>query len=239
MAAKKRTSRKQKNAVYDLTDSKNLLRDMNKALIAETNMKGGSARGAAEWFVRAIEDGLMVVPEDDDLLAAVIDNARSRKASKSYLTLQGRMFAFMYSPRTRARLEYFDFTPLIITLGIHNENVLGINLHYLDVELRIALLEKLLRLTQANFGESMPPKGVGYFRTDYPMLKSIKYVSGLPCVRSYDPRRMIGNPVLIPSNEWGNAVALPFENFVNASNGKIHLETRIKIREFIKSLGEE
>ena len=239
MAAKKPTSRKQKNAVYDLTDSKNLLRDMNKALIAETNMKGGSARGAAEWFVRAIEDGLMVVPEDDDLLAAVIDNARSRKASKSYLTLPGRMFAFMYSPRTRAKLEYYDFTPLIITLGIHNDNVLGINLHYLDMELRTALLDKLLRISQPKFGEKMPPKGVGYFRADYLLLKSIKYVTGLPCVRSYDPMRMIGNPVLIPSNEWGNAVALPFENFVKATNGKIYLETRIKIREFIKSLGEE
>lgn len=60
---------------------------MNKALIAETDMKGGSSHGAAEWFVAAIKDGQMILPEDDALLEAVIDNARSRKASKSYLTL--------------------------------------------------------------------------------------------------------------------------------------------------------
>ena len=240
MAAKKKsTSKKQKNAVYDLTKSENLLRDMNKALIAETDMKGGSSHGAAEWFVAAIKDGQMIVPEDDALLEAVIDNARSRKASKSYLTLPGRMFAFMYSPRTRAKLEYYDFTPLIITLGIHNDNVLAINLHYLDIDLRMELLDKLLRISQSKYGEKMPPKGVGYFRTDYSMLRSIKYVLGLPCVRSYDPMRMIGNPVLIPSNEWGNATALPFENFLKATNEKIHLETRIKVRQFIKALGEE
>jgi hypothetical protein len=60
---------------------------------------------------------------------------------------------------------------------------------------------------------------------------------GLPCLRSYDPARIIGNPVLIPSNEWGNAVALPFENFVKTTEKRVFLETRLKIREFIRSLG--
>ncbi len=224
--------------VYDLRKSVNLLRDMSKILLKETNLKGGSSRGAAEWFIQAIERGQMIVPEEESLLTAMIDNARSRKASKTYLELEGRMFAFMYTPRTRVKLEYYDFTPLVITLGVNDSgNILGINLHYLEPDLRAELVDKMLSFSNRRFGEKMPPKGVGNFIIDYQMLKSVRLIMGLPCLRSYDPARIIGNPVLIPSNEWGNAVALPFENFVKTTEKRVFLETRLKIREFIRSLG--
>lgn len=224
--------------VYDLRKSVNLLRDMSKVLLDETNLRGGSSRGAANWFISAIEKGQMIIPTDENLLTAMIDNARSRKSSKTYLELEGRMFAFMYTPKTRVKLDYYDFTPLVVTLGINGSgNILGINLHYLEPDLRAELIDKMLSFSNRRFGEKMPPKGVGNFIIDYEMLKSVRLIMGLPCLRSYDPTRIIGNPVLIPSNEWGNAVSLPFENFVKTTEKRVFLETRLKIREFIRSLG--
>ena len=222
---------------YDLTQSNNLLRDMSKALLESTTKQGGSVRGAAKWFVEAIRQGQIVIPEEDNLVDAVIDNGRSRKANKSYLELPGRMFAFIYHPKTRSTLEYYDLTPLIITLGIlPSGNVLGLNLHYIDQDMRAELLDKMLRYSSPKFGEKMPAKGVGRFYHEYPMLKSVRYIASLPCVRTYDPKRIIGTPVLIPANEWGNAVALPMENFIKAKEGRVHLESRLKIREFLKKI---
>lgn len=231
------TTKRNGEKIYDLRESINILRDMNKVLLKETDLKGGSSRGAANWFIEAIEKGQMIVPEDDALVDAVIENARSRKAAKSYLDLPGRMFAFMYHPRTRTKLEYYDLTPLIISLGQNESgNILGINLHYLEPELRSLLLDKMLLLSTRKFGEKMPSKGVGNFNFDYEIIKSVKFIMGLPCVRSYDTSRIIGTPVLIPSNEWGNAVALPFENFVKATDRRVFIETRIKIRDFLRSI---
>lgn len=223
--------------VYDLRNSNNLLRDMNKALIKLTDKSGGSQRGATEWFIESIKKGQLIVPEDDNLIEAVIENARSRKANKMYLELPGRMFAFMYHPKTRAKMRYYDLTPLIITIGmLQTGSILGINLHYIEADLRAELLDKMLRFSSPRYGEKMPAKGSGMFYHEYPMLKSIKFIESLPCVRAYDPRRIIGTPVLIPSNEWGNAVALPMENFVKATDTRVHLESRLKIRELIRKI---
>lgn len=227
---------------YDLTNSTNILRDMNRAIIEQTG-KSGSTLKATQWFVEKIESSQMLIPDSQALTLALLRD-RIRATTKVFLEMPGRMFAFTYLPKTRGQLEYYDVTPLIITLPQEptiekkNDNILGINLHYVEPEIRAELLDKLLRISHKHFGEKLPPKGVGYFQIEYEMLKSIKFVQGLPCVRSYDPIRILGRPVLIPSNEWGNATALPFENFVKKRTETIWLETRIKIREFIRSLGD-
>lgn len=227
---------------YDLSNSTNILRDMNRALIEETK-RSGSMVGAANWFIEKIESSQMILPDSNELTMSLLKN-RQRASSRVFLEMNGRMFAFLYLPKTRSELAYYDVTPLIITLPRDpveqkkNNNILGINLHYIEPEIRAELLNKLLRISHRHFGERPPPKGVGYFNLEYEMLKMIKFVQGLPCVRSYDPMRILGKPVLIPSNEWGNAVALPFENFIKKRQEKVWLETRIKIREFIRRLGD-
>lgn len=223
--------------VYDVSNSTNILRDMNRAILEET--KGtGSNPGAVEWFTEKIKSGQMILPDNDEIAEAVFRN-RSRQVSRTFFEMPGQMFAFVYRPKTAAKLPYYDMTPLIITLPRESDtdNILGINLHYLDPELRGKLLDiLLLRSTAEPKREVPPPKGVGEFMVDYQMLKSMKYLLSLPCVRSYDPMRIIGRPVLIPSNEWGNATALPFESFAKAMDDTIWLESRRKLLEFVRML---
>jgi len=220
---------------YDLSRSTNILRDMNRAIIEETK-KSGSNPGATKWFIDAIESGKMILPKEPILTEKILNN-RYRTASESYLDFPGRMFAFRYYPKNIPSLKYYDFTPLIITLDQIDGNILGINLHYLPPELRAELIDKMLKISNYYQGEKMPPKGVGYFRIEYQMLKSMKYLFGLPCVRMYDPSRILGRPILIPSNEWGNATSLPFENFIKSSDRRVWIETKRKIQYFIKSIG--
>lgn len=226
--------------IYDLTKSSDILKDMNHAIMEETK-KSGSSQGATEWFIDALRNGQIQLPDSHDVTVSLLSNNKNT-ASKRYMELPGRMFAFMYRPKTRAELQYYDITPLIITLPTENTdrsgNILGINLHYLDPDLRAELIDRLLRLSSRRTGEKDPPKGVGYFRINYDLIRTIRFVFGMPCIRSYDPGKIIGRPVLIPSNQWGNAVALPCENFVKARGRRVWVETRLKIREFIRGLHE-
>lgn len=231
---------------YDLSNSTNLLRDMNRAIIKDTNgAKSGSSNKAIYWFLDAIEEGKLVLPEEtSDMTMKVIKN-KSRAVGKQsvlFTDYPGRMYAFMYRPKNIIDLPYYDFTPLVISLPrtkqmVENNLFFGLNLHYIEPEFRAALIERLLRISSRRFGEKPPPKGVGLFYIDYDLIKSLRFVFGMPCIRTYSIERIIGRPVLIPSNEWGNAVALPFENFVKAKEKRVWLETRLKIREFIKTIG--
>lgn len=225
--------------IFDMRKSNNLLKDMNRAIISETK-RSGSEIGAINWFINAIESGQMVMPPDVEITTDLI-RSRERMATQGYLQLPGRMFTFFYNPKTKAKLPYYDITPLIITLPIEEENpsgrILGINLHYIEPELRAELIDRLLQFAYAKKGEKNPPKGVGFFRVDYSLLNARRFVFGIPCVRSYDPARIIGRPVLIPANEWGNAVALPYNNFVKANENRVWLESRAAIRKFIQSIG--
>ena len=224
---------------YDLTKSTDILRDMNRAIIEETK-KSGSSIGATEWFMKAIESGQMILPNSSELAMDILHD-KDRQTSKAYMGMPGRMFTFLYNPKTKRDLEYFDVTPLIITLpkekiDIEDNTILAMNLHYLEPDLRAELIDKMLKIAFSRKGEKSPPKGVGYFRIDYDLLKTIRFVYGMPCIRSYSPTRIIGRPIMIPSNEWGNAVELPVQNFVKAKSGKIWVESRILLRKFIRSI---
>ena len=60
--------------------------------------------------------------------------------------LIGGMYFFLYDPKTKEELPYYDRFPLVIPLKREDDGFLGLNLHYLPVPYRIRLLRKLLPL---------------------------------------------------------------------------------------------
>lgn len=229
----------QGETVFDLRQSRDILRDMNRAILQETK-KGGSERGAVEWFSKMISEKRMLVPSKTNLTIDIM-RSEERLVSKAMLERPGRMFTFFYRPKTRADLRYYDITPLIITLPIEGANpsgrILGINLHYLEPDLRGMLIDRMLMFAHSQKGEKKPPKGTGFFRANYELLQHRKYAFGIPCLRSYSPDRIIGRPVLVPANEWGNAVALPYQHMVKTTNERVWLESRKIFRKFVLGLG--
>lgn len=229
--------------MLDLSESKDILQDANIALIRNIR-KTGSSNGAINWLLDKIESGEMELP-DKEKLGSMILNDTKRASTRMMLSLPGRMFAFPYIPKNRAKLKYYDVAPLIITLprmvGIGEEadqdTITGLNLHYIEPDLRADLINKLLLISNRYYGIKQPPKGAGFFRIEYELLKSMKFISSLPCIRNYSIIRIVGKPVLIPSNEWGIAAALPFQDFVKRKDKTIWQLSRIKIREFIRQLG--
>ena len=55
----------------------------------------------------------------------------------------GRLNMFIYDPKFKKTLPYYDTFPLVLPLESYSDGFLGINLHYLPISLRIRLLDRL------------------------------------------------------------------------------------------------
>ena len=59
----------------------------------------------------------------------------------------GKMYTFAYDPALKQKMDGWDTFPLIIVLDKNKSNILGMNLHYLSINKRSALLNKLAKFT--------------------------------------------------------------------------------------------
>ena len=67
----------------------------------------------------------------------------------------GRLNMFIYDPKFKKTLPYYDTFPLVLPLESYSDGFLGINLHYLPISLRIRLLDRLNDFsTDTKFDES-------------------------------------------------------------------------------------
>ena len=57
--------------------------------------------------------------------------------------MPGFLYMFVYDPKTKAKLPYYDTFPLVFPFAKTPNGFLGLNMHYLPYQLRVLLLERL------------------------------------------------------------------------------------------------
>lgn len=131
--------------------------------------------------------------------------------------LLGRMFMFMYDPKTRDTLPYYDRFPLIIMIGPAKKGFYGLNLHYLHPRLRAVFFDELMeRMTNKKFNENTRLK------LSYELLKSTESMRAFrPCFKRYLFSQIKSKTVEVPADQWETAIFLPSDNFAKASKEKI------------------
>ena len=87
---------------------------------------------STEWYRDKIKE--FGTPKTLDLI-------RDGKQAKS--PFGGRLNMFVYAPKFARKLPYYDTFPLVLPLENYYDGFLGINLHYLQISLRIRLLDRL------------------------------------------------------------------------------------------------
>ena len=55
----------------------------------------------------------------------------------------GRMSMFVYDPKTKQKLPFYDTFPLVLPIDVIRGGFIGLNFHYLPYGLRFKLLEQL------------------------------------------------------------------------------------------------
>jgi len=179
---------------------------------AERNNINSVSRDSIEWFRKTASKLRNVtmrgILEDNDTVTKVG---------------MGNMYMFMYDPKTRDKLPYYDAFPLVIPIKKAPGGFHGLNLHYLPLPLRAAFLDELLNRTSGRDDNRR-------FRLTYEMLKNTAKMSEFkPCFKHYLSKQINSRIAKISPTHWTSVAFLPTERFEKASKNAVWKDSRSKI----------
>lgn len=145
-----------------------------------------------------------------------------RMINSHHKILPGKMYMFMYDPKTKETLPYYDKLPIIFPIEKYNDGFLGINFHYLHPRLRLLLLDKL-RVFKSNNRNDTSTK----LKIDYGIVSSFAQVDIVkPTIHRYLYTQIRSRILLIPPAEWPSALTLPCEQFVGEKKLMVYKQSR-------------
>jgi len=124
--------------------------------------------------------------------------------------LRGNMYMYVYDPKTKADLPYYDRFPLVLMIEQYKDGFLGLNLHYLRPDVRAKFLDELMKLAPGKVKSN-----TRLLKAKYDLLQSTrKFKEFRPCIKRYLNNQIRSKVVRVPMTEWEIAIFLPTEQFV-------------------------
>ncbi len=139
----------------------------------------------------------------------------------------GGMYMFLYDPKTKADLPYWDKFPLVIPIKMYPDGYLGINLHYLGPDLRIPFMNSLITLMHTS-----PTNNITRMRISYDILNNAsRFNAFVPCVKRYLLPHIKSKIMPIHPHEYITACYLPTAKFQKKSQTYVWLESKQMINQ--------
>jgi len=172
---------------------------------------------ARDWFIRRLKTLNNVTPNK------VLRDPELIKKTKP---LPGRMFMFIYDPKLKAELPYYDKFPLILMVGPAEGGFYGLNLHYLAPRPRARFLDRIMQYaTSSNLTENTR------IQMTYNFLKKSSNLKDFgPCFKHYLTNHVRSNVMMVPATEWDIAIFLPTERFIKASKETVWKDSRSMVK---------
>jgi hypothetical protein len=138
----------------------------------------------------------------------------------------GSMYFFVYDPKGKNDLAYYDRFPLVIPLESYSDGFLGLNLHYLPIKYRVYFMRKLMPRAVLNDDNE-----IVRLRVTYELLNaSKKYKEFRPCVKRYLYSHIRSRILAVEPEEWDVAMYLPVQQFKKAPANTVWKESVQEIR---------
>jgi len=140
--------------------------------------------------------------------------------------VKGKLYFFLYDPKTKEELPYYDRFPLVLVLEKYEDGFLGLNLHYLPVKYRILFLRKLMQYAILDDEDD-----IKRMRVTYDILNASKrFREFKPCIKRYLFPHIKSRILAVQPNEWETAMYLPVHQFKGEKPQKIWKESMEEIR---------
>jgi len=181
------------------------------------------SRESLAWLMKRIAD-----LRNPSRLALPITKEKTRfvKSSDRQKFLMGGLYYFVYDPKTKADLPYYDRFPLVMPLKRESDGFLGLNLHYLPVRHRINFAKKLLPLAIYNDEDE-----IKRIRITYSILAaSSRYKEFRPCIKKYLYKHVKSRILAVEPQEWDIAMYLPVHQFKKEHASVVWQESVNEIR---------
>lgn len=158
-----------------------------------------------------------------------VSSQKIMKESSERFTTQpivGNMYMYVYDPKHKKTLPYYDKFPLVFPIGKAKGGFLGLNMHYLPLPLRAKLMDALYNtVNNKNFDEKTKLK------ISYSILNSAaKFNMFKPTIKHYLRSHIRTKFVLVHPTEWDIALFLPTARFEKATQTKVWKDSRKIIR---------
>ena len=164
-------------------------------------------RMAITWFRSIVERAKISLARETVPSALKIDAAQ--QGTLTGRLIPGRMYFFMYNPKHKATLPYYDLFPLVLPIQKFSDGFLGINFHYLYPKDRAILLDEL-----KVFVNDRTLSDIARIRVSYDMLRGFtRFKRAKPCLKRYLTTYMKSQFIPVTPDEWGPALFLPVEQF--------------------------
>lgn len=118
----------------------------------------------------------------------------------------GALNMFIYDPKLKNKLPYYDTFPLVLPLERYRDGFLGINFHYLPYALRARLLSRL------------DPDA------NYSALKNVRLVK--PTLKRYLNSNVRSRFRKLEEEDFMTAIMLPVQRFKKSSASKVWSDSR-------------
>ena len=168
----------------------------------------GGRPKSTQWFRDKIKE--FGTPSSANLLR---DGKRTSKPTFGILNM------FVYDPKLKEKLPYYDTFPLVLPIEEYKNGFLGINLHYLSMPMRLRLLDRLVDYSNNNkFDESTR------LRVDYSKLKRVNLIK--PCLKRYLAGQVKSKFRKVEADEFMIATLLPVQRFKKQSDRHVFAKSR-------------
>ena len=129
----------------------------------------------------------------------------------------GRLNMFVYDPKYKNKLPYYDTFPLVLPIERYDNGFLGLNFHYLPYALRARLLDRLEKFTRGS-------KDDARILADYNGLKNVGLVK--PTLKRYLTQKVRSRFRRIDSEDFLTALMLPVQRFRKANVNTVWSQSR-------------
>ncbi len=168
----------------------------------------GNKPQSVAWFRNKIKE--FGQPKSMDLI---------RDGKRTSIPTFGLLNMFVYDPKLKDKLPYYDTFPLVLPIEDYNNGFLGINLHYLSIPMRIRLLDRLIETANnKKFDESTS------LNANYRALKKIDLIK--PCLKRYLTGHVRSKFRKVTADEFIVATLLPVQRFKKQSDNFVFGQSR-------------
>ncbi len=174
-------------------------------------------QSAREWYRNQAKQTRTV--NETDLLKQSTDRLESRFRI-------GHMYHFIYDPKHKATLPYYDRFPLIFPINKAKGGFLGINFHYLPMPLRAKLMDALYDVASNDRYDESTKLNISY-RT---LAGVAKYREFAPTIKHYLTKQVRSRMMYIAPTEWDIALFLPSAKFEGATKTQVWADSRKTVR---------
>ena len=177
-------------------------------------------RMAATWFRSIIERAKAALAREN-VFQTVVTEAAAAGTLTGRMWL-GRMYFFVYNPKHKATLPYYDMFPLVLPVERYGNGFLGINFHYLAPKDRAHLLDEIkIFVNDKTLSEK------ARILLTYDMLRGFtKFKRAKPCLKRYLTTYMKTQFIPVLPDDWGPSIFLPVEMFKKKSKKAVWAESK-------------